>query len=198
MPHRATTDTRTTWTPAKASCCAGRTATDRATPHQAATVRSPAPAAKSRTASWCERAAHGRTGRRTPPPPTPNGSWPRRTRTSGRRSGCSSVQSTTSRGSTFSTVLRPHAWEAGLSVPEPVGGVTASSLKAWVSLRQRRLVEGSEGQARQGELKHPKKDAQFVSLRVRAGDRDGNIVDQTVDQGVRPEVDDRSQTLRKA
>ncbi|MET9035733.1 S8 family serine peptidase [Streptomyces mirabilis] len=68
----------------------------------------------------------------------------------------------------------------GLSVRNQSGGVTASSLKAWVSYDDGTSWKEVQVKHGKAELKHPKKDARFVSLRVRAGDRDGNIVDQTV------------------
>ncbi|MEU5032114.1 S8 family serine peptidase [Streptomyces milbemycinicus] len=73
-----------------------------------------------------------------------------------------------------------HTSKLGLSVRNQSGGVTVSSLNAFVSYDDGtswKEVKVKDGKA---ELKHPKKDARFVSLRVRAGDRDGNMVDQTV------------------
>jgi hypothetical protein len=73
-----------------------------------------------------------------------------------------------------------HTSKLGLSVRNQSGGVTASSLKAWVSYDDGTSWKEVKVKHGKAELKHPKKDARFVSLRVRAGDRDGNIVDQTV------------------
>ncbi|WP_266586675.1 S8 family serine peptidase [Streptomyces sp. NBC_00365] len=73
-----------------------------------------------------------------------------------------------------------HTSKLGLSVRNQSGGVTASSLKAWVSYDDGTSWKEVKVKHGKAELKHPKKDARFVSLRVRAGDPDGNIVDQTV------------------
>ncbi|MCZ4507640.1 S8 family serine peptidase [Streptomyces sp. ActVer] len=66
-----------------------------------------------------------------------------------------------------------------LSVRDQKSGITARELKAWVSYDDGaswKTVKVRDGKA---ELKHPK-GAEFVSLRVRAADREGNTVDQTV------------------
>ncbi|MFF4729382.1 S8 family serine peptidase [Streptomyces mirabilis] len=73
-----------------------------------------------------------------------------------------------------------HTSKLGLSVRNQSGGVTASSLKAWVSYDDGTSWKEVKVKNGKAELKHPKKGAGFVSLRVRAADRDGNIVDQTV------------------
>ncbi|MFD4605769.1 S8 family serine peptidase [Streptomyces sp. NPDC058464] len=73
-----------------------------------------------------------------------------------------------------------HTSKLGLSVRNQSGVVTASSLKAWVSYDDGTSWKEVKVKHGKAELKNPKKDARFVSLRVRAGDPDGNIVDQTV------------------
>ncbi|MFF0163625.1 S8 family serine peptidase [Streptomyces sp. NPDC005263] len=74
---------------------------------------------------------------------------------------------------------RKHTSELGLSVRSQSGSVTAGDLKAWVSYDDG--TSWKEAKVKHGELKlkHPK-GATFVSLRVRAADRNGNAVDQTV------------------
>ena len=67
----------------------------------------------------------------------------------------------------------------GLPVANQSGSVRASSLKAWVSYDDGaswKAVRVEKGEARF----RPAKGAASVSLRVRAADRDGNAVDQTV------------------
>ncbi|MEU5322285.1 S8 family serine peptidase [Streptomyces sp. NPDC021056] len=73
-----------------------------------------------------------------------------------------------------------HTSKLGLSVRNQSGGVTAGSLKAWVSYDDGTSWKEVKVKNGKAELKHPKKSAGFVSLRVRAADRDGNTVDQTV------------------
>ncbi|MGW4080524.1 S8 family peptidase [Streptomyces asiaticus] len=73
-----------------------------------------------------------------------------------------------------------HTSKLGLSVRNQSGGVTASSLKAWVSYDDGTSWKEVKVKHGKAELKHPKKGARFVSLRVRAADRDGDAVDQTV------------------
>ncbi|MCX4853945.1 S8 family serine peptidase [Streptomyces canus] len=72
-----------------------------------------------------------------------------------------------------------HRSKLGLSVRNQSGSLTASSLKAWVSYDDG--TSWKEVKVKRGELKlkHPK-GATSVSLRVRAADRNGNAVDQTV------------------
>ncbi|MGW0949886.1 S8 family peptidase [Streptomyces sp. NPDC002623] len=73
-----------------------------------------------------------------------------------------------------------HTSKLGLSLRNQSGGVTAGSLKAWVSYDDGTSWKEVKVKNGKAELKHPKKGAGFVSLRVRASDRDGNTVDQTV------------------
>uniref|UniRef100_A0AAU1ZWF7 S8 family serine peptidase n=1 Tax=Streptomyces sp. NBC_00093 TaxID=2975649 RepID=A0AAU1ZWF7_9ACTN len=73
-----------------------------------------------------------------------------------------------------------HTSKLGLSLRNQSGGVTAGSLKAWVSYDDGTSWKEVKVKNGKAELKHPKKSAGFVSLRVRAADRDGNTVDQTV------------------
>ncbi|MER5194123.1 S8 family peptidase [Streptomyces sp. NPDC002755] len=76
-------------------------------------------------------------------------------------------------------VDRKHESELGLSVRDQSGSVTAGDLKAWVSYDDGTSWKAVKVKHGELELKHPK-GAEFVSLRVRAADRDGNAVDQTV------------------
>ncbi|AXG81006.1 S8 family peptidase [Streptomyces paludis] len=72
-----------------------------------------------------------------------------------------------------------HRSALGLSVRNQTASVTAVDLSAWVSYDDGtswKKVKVKHGKA---ELKHPK-GAEFVSLRVRAADQDGNRIDQTV------------------
>ncbi|MFJ9634691.1 hypothetical protein ACIRU8_44075 [Streptomyces sp. NPDC101175] len=73
-----------------------------------------------------------------------------------------------------------HTSKVGLSVRNQSGAVTAGSLKAWVSYDDGTSWQEVKVKHGKIELKHPKKGAGFVSLRVRAADRDGNTVDQTI------------------
>ncbi|MGW1671568.1 S8 family peptidase [Streptomyces sp. NPDC002324] len=66
-----------------------------------------------------------------------------------------------------------------LSVRDQKSSVTARELKAWVSYDDGASWNEVEVRGGKAKLKHPK-GAEFVSLRVRAADRDGNAVDQTV------------------
>ncbi|MFF4396231.1 S8 family serine peptidase [Streptomyces sp. NPDC001480] len=66
-----------------------------------------------------------------------------------------------------------------LSVRNQEGGVTAGALKAWVSYDDGTSWKEVKVRHGKAEIRHPK-GARFVSLRVRAADRDGNTVDQTV------------------
>ncbi|MEU0204953.1 S8 family serine peptidase [Streptomyces canus] len=75
---------------------------------------------------------------------------------------------------------RKHKSELGLAVRNQSGGVTAADLKAWVSYDDGTSWAEVKVKHGKAELKHPKKGAGFVSLRVRAADRDGNTIDQTV------------------
>ncbi|CAM5555855.1 S8 family peptidase [Streptomyces canus] len=72
-----------------------------------------------------------------------------------------------------------HTSKLGLSVRNQSGGVTAGDLKAWVSYDDGTSWKEVKVKHGELELKHPK-GATFVSLRVRAADRNGNAVDQTV------------------
>ncbi|MGX1480420.1 UNVERIFIED_CONTAM: subtilisin family serine protease [Streptomyces canus] len=72
-----------------------------------------------------------------------------------------------------------HTSKLGLSVRNQSGSVTASSLQAWVSYDDGTSWKEVKVKRGEAELKHPK-GAGFVSLRVRAADRNGNAVDQTV------------------
>ncbi|MGP4047800.1 S8 family serine peptidase [Streptomyces sp. 2A115] len=72
-----------------------------------------------------------------------------------------------------------HTSKLGLSVRNQSGGVTAGDLKAWVSYDDGTSWKAVKVKHGKAELKHPK-GAEFVSLRVRAADRNGNAVDQTV------------------
>ncbi|MGW0875970.1 S8 family peptidase [Streptomyces sp. NPDC002740] len=76
-------------------------------------------------------------------------------------------------------VDRKHESELGLSVRDQSGSVTAGDLKAWVSYDDGTSWKAVKVKHGELELKHPK-GAEFVSLRVRAADKDGNAVDQTV------------------
>ncbi|MFF3201033.1 S8 family serine peptidase [Streptomyces sp. NPDC002962] len=76
-------------------------------------------------------------------------------------------------------VDRKHKSELALSVRNQAGSVTAGDLKAWVSYDDGTSWKAVKVKHGELELKHPK-DAAFVSLRVRAADKDGNGVDQTV------------------
>jgi subtilisin family serine protease len=69
--------------------------------------------------------------------------------------------------------------ELGLSVRNQSGSVAAGDLKAWVSYDDGTSWKEMKVKHGELELKHPK-GAEFVSLRVRAADRNGNAVDQTV------------------
>lgn len=73
-----------------------------------------------------------------------------------------------------------HTSKLHLSVRNQSGGVTATSLKAWVSYDDGASWKEVKVKHGEAELKHPKKAARFVSLRVRAADAGGNIVDQTI------------------
>ncbi|MFG2934866.1 S8 family serine peptidase [Streptomyces sp. NPDC048282] len=67
----------------------------------------------------------------------------------------------------------------GLSVTDQLGNVQACGLKAWVSYDDG--TSWKEVKVRHGEARFkPGKGAKSVSLRVRATDRDGNRIDQTV------------------
>ncbi|MCX4765604.1 S8 family serine peptidase [Streptomyces sp. NBC_01275] len=69
--------------------------------------------------------------------------------------------------------------EIGLPVANQLGSVRASSLKAWVSYDDG--TSWKEVKVKNGKAKFkPAKGAESVSLRVRAADRDGNGIDQTV------------------
>lgn len=66
-----------------------------------------------------------------------------------------------------------------LSVANQLGSVRPNSLKAWVSYDEG--TSWKEVKVKQGEARfRPAKGAESVSLRVRAADRDGNRIDQTV------------------
>ncbi|MFC8434646.1 S8 family serine peptidase [Streptomyces sp. NPDC057253] len=73
-----------------------------------------------------------------------------------------------------------HTSKLGLSVRNQSGGITAASLTAWVSYDDGASWKEVKVKHGTAELKHSKKGARFVSLRVRAADQDGNTVDQTV------------------
>ncbi|MFK0281085.1 S8 family serine peptidase [Streptomyces sp. NPDC090499] len=74
---------------------------------------------------------------------------------------------------------RRHAVEIGLPVADQLGSVRARSLKAWVSYDDG--TSWKEVKVRNGTARfRPAKGAEAVSLRVRAADRDGNGIDQTV------------------
>ncbi|MEU9290751.1 S8 family serine peptidase [Streptomyces sp. NPDC048275] len=66
-----------------------------------------------------------------------------------------------------------------LSVRDQKSSITARELKTWVSYDDGASWKEVKVRGGEAELKHPK-GAEFVSLRVRAADRDGNAVDQTV------------------
>jgi len=69
--------------------------------------------------------------------------------------------------------------EIGLPVSDQLGSVRASSLEAWVSYDDG--TSWKEVKVKNGKAKFkPARGAQFVSLRVRAADKDGNRIDQTV------------------
>ncbi|MDH6625848.1 subtilisin family serine protease [Streptomyces sp. LBL] len=74
---------------------------------------------------------------------------------------------------------RKHTSKLGLSVRDQSGDVAVGDLKAWVSYDDG--ASWKEAKVKKGELKlkHPK-GAEFVSLRVRAADANGDAVDQTV------------------
>ncbi|WP_030663500.1 S8 family serine peptidase [Streptomyces cellulosae] len=72
-----------------------------------------------------------------------------------------------------------HTSKLGLSVRNQSGTVTAGDLRAWVSYDDGTSWKEVKVKHGKAELKHPK-GATFVSLRVRAADRNGNAVDQTV------------------
>ncbi|WP_371668612.1 S8 family serine peptidase [Streptomyces sp. NBC_00289] len=76
-------------------------------------------------------------------------------------------------------VERTHRSELGLSVRHQSGSVTAGDLRAWVSYDDGTSWKEVKVKRGEAELRHPK-GATFVSLRVRAADRNGNAVDQTV------------------
>ncbi|MGI3201472.1 hypothetical protein ACRJ4W_29790 [Streptomyces sp. GLT-R25] len=66
-----------------------------------------------------------------------------------------------------------------LSVRDQKSSITARELKTWVSYDDGASWKEVKVRGGKTELKHPK-GAEFVSLRVRAADREGNAVDQTV------------------
>ncbi|MFC8195805.1 S8 family serine peptidase [Streptomyces sp. NPDC057298] len=66
-----------------------------------------------------------------------------------------------------------------LSVRDQKSSITARELRTWVSYDDGASWKEVKVRSGKAELKHPK-GAEFVSLRVRAADRDGNTVDQTV------------------
>ena len=69
--------------------------------------------------------------------------------------------------------------EIGLPVANQLGSVKASSLEAWVSYDDG--TSWKKVKVKNGKAKFkPAKGAESVSLRVRAADRDGNAIDQTV------------------
>ncbi|WP_328224203.1 S8 family serine peptidase [Streptomyces sp. NBC_00310] len=69
--------------------------------------------------------------------------------------------------------------EVGLPVANQLGSVKASGLKAWVSYDDG--TSWKEAEVKNGKARFkPAKGAETVSLRVRATDRDGNRIDQTV------------------
>ncbi|MFF4269798.1 S8 family serine peptidase [Streptomyces sp. NPDC001536] len=69
--------------------------------------------------------------------------------------------------------------EVALPVANQLGGVKARGLKAWVSYDDG--ASWKEVKVKDGEARFkPAKGAETVSLRVRATDRDGNAIDQTV------------------
>ncbi|MEV0739575.1 hypothetical protein AB0I51_27380 [Streptomyces sp. NPDC050549] len=71
------------------------------------------------------------------------------------------------------------ALTVGLPVAKQSGSIRASSLKAWVSYDDG--ASWKEMSVTKGEARfRPVKGAASVSLRVRATDRDGNAIDQTV------------------
>ncbi|GAA4014157.1 S8 family serine peptidase [Streptomyces plumbiresistens] len=70
--------------------------------------------------------------------------------------------------------------ELGLSVRDQHKSITTGQLKAWVSYDDGTTWKEVKVRHGKAEIKHPKNGAGFVSLRVRAADRDGNAVDQTV------------------
>ncbi|MFI5678914.1 S8 family serine peptidase [Streptomyces cellulosae] len=72
-----------------------------------------------------------------------------------------------------------HRSKLALSVRNQSGAVTAGDLKAWVSYDDGTSWKEVKVKRGELELKHPK-GATSVSLRVRAADRNGNAVDQTV------------------
>ncbi|MER7688008.1 S8 family serine peptidase [Streptomyces sp. NPDC097610] len=69
--------------------------------------------------------------------------------------------------------------EVSLTVRNQEGSVTPSALKAWVSYDDGSSWKEVKVKRGKAEIEHPK-GTRFVSLRVRAADRDGNAVDQTV------------------
>jgi hypothetical protein len=69
--------------------------------------------------------------------------------------------------------------EIGLPVSNQLGSVKANALKAWASYDDG--ASWKEVKVKNGTARFkPAKDAESVSLRVRATDRDGNGIDQTV------------------
>ncbi|MEU0068141.1 S8 family serine peptidase [Streptomyces sp. NPDC006332] len=69
--------------------------------------------------------------------------------------------------------------EIGLPVSDQLGSVRASSLKAWASYDDG--TSWKEVKVKNGKAKFkPARGSQFVSLRVRAADKDGNRIEQTV------------------
>ncbi|MFD4603547.1 S8 family serine peptidase [Streptomyces sp. NPDC058464] len=74
---------------------------------------------------------------------------------------------------------RGHTVKIALPVANQLGSVRASSLQAWVSYDDG--TSWKEVKVRNGTARfRPEKGAETVSLRVRAADRDGNGIDQTV------------------
>lgn len=76
-------------------------------------------------------------------------------------------------------VDRKHESELGLAVRTQAGSIKGADLKAWVSYDDGASWKTVKVKSGEVELKHPK-GADFVSLRVRAADRNGSTVDQTV------------------
>ncbi|MCQ4207557.1 S8 family serine peptidase [Streptomyces longispororuber] len=76
-------------------------------------------------------------------------------------------------------VDRKHTSQIALSVRDQSGSVTTGDLKTWVSYDDGTSWKEVKVDHGEVQLKHPK-GAEFVSLRVRAADKDGNALDQTV------------------